>query len=495
MVYEFKFPDVGEGITKGTVVAWAVKEGNYVKEDQTIGQIETDKAVVDMPSPKTGTIEKLHIKEGGEVKVGETLVSIKEEGGPSKPPEEPAKKGEEAVEKKGKKKPAPSVVGELEVAEEKTALFGPAPTKTEESPKPSKVLATPKVRQLAKQKGIDISQVRGTGPEGSVTESDLGGAPAAAAPAGGQTTFKLSTKSGDTIEIKATGLQSVDIKEGNSNSTTSEAPIRESTENSDEEPKATVKKKYDDYGYIERVPFTGVRKAIAENLRKSIEGAVHVTGMEDIDVTELIAIQKKDSKKANKKGVKLTFLPYITRAAIIALEKIPILNASLDEENDEIILKKYYNMGYAVATEAGLMVVVVKRARHKTLYLIAKEIHDLAKKARERKIDLLDLRGSSFTITNYGSIGGNYATPIINPGESAILGIGRIEKKPVVVGNKVKIRYILPVSLTFDHRIADGADAAYFLQYLREELEHPKDLLESKWQKKFKDKSEIFDIS
>lgn len=516
MVFEFKFPDIGEGITKGKVVEWVVKEGDKVKEDQTIAKVETDKALADIPSPKTGTIDKIMVKAGSEVQVGQTLVTIREEGGTVPAPEA---KLTEAPKKETKPKDSGTgAVGELESAEKKSNLFdfskkpttARAPSPPLGAPSNQKVLALPGTRQLAKQQGFDISQVRGTGSQGQVTKADLTGRTPTSNQIGGGTTFKVQTPSGDIIEIVG-NIQSVNITQSGqtfkpqsvSTPEQPEAPDeskedlpKDSATQPAEKGKAVVskKRKYDNYGYIDRKPYTSIRKVIGENMRKSVDTAAHVTAMDEIDVTELWNLRETESKKAKKKGVNLTFLPYITRACITALKKVPSMNASLDEENEEIILKKYYNIGYGVATENGLMVVVVKRAEHKTLYLIGKEVHELAAKARERKIDILDIKGSSFTITNYGSIGGSYGTPIINPGESAILGTGRIRPVPAVIGkNKLGIRYLLPVSLTFDHRVTDGAEAATFLQTLKEELENPKNLEDKPFLKGLKEE-EKFDI-
>ncbi|MFH1592573.1 MAG: dihydrolipoamide acetyltransferase family protein [Candidatus Woesearchaeota archaeon] len=420
MPYEFKFPDTGEGIQEGEIVKWLVKEGDKVKENDNIVQIETDKAVVDIPSPKTGTILKIYFKEGDTIKVGETLVTIGE-------------KGEKSIPTKSKK--SVSVIGELEEApeepEEKPKICKPGEPCAEKpqitSQKKDGVKALLRVRRLANKLGTDITKIQGTGVNGNITEDDV---------------------------INA-----------------SKGTPTQKTSGTVEKPKIKVAKKYDMWGYIDRVPLKGVRKTIANNLIKSYTTAVHVTSMIDIDITKLWDLREKEKIKAEKQGVKLTLFPYIIKAVIEGLKKHPYLNASLQE--DEILLKKYYSIGIAVDTEVGLMVPVLKRAETKSLYDIAKEIVELVTKANERKLDLMDLKGGSFTITNYGSIGGNYGTPIINPPESAILGLGRAFDRTTFINDKIKNIKILPLSLTFDHRILDGAEAARFLNTVKEYLESP----------------------
>ena len=421
MTYEFKFPDVGEGITEGEIVKWLVKGGDNVKENDNIVQIVTDKALVDIPSPRTGKILKLHFKEGDTVNVGDVLVSI----------DDGSKEASLKKEIKETRKKSVSVVGELEEAdeEEKPRVCLPGEPCEEELVTPEKkdnVLAVPRVRNLAKQLGVDISKVKGTRQEGRITDDDV---------------IAYSKGKIDNAEEKK------------------------------EVPKLKVAKKYDMWGYVDRVPLKGVRKTIARNMLNSFQSVAPVTSMMDVDVTNLWEFRENEKIKSEKQGVKLTFFPYIIRSVIEGLKKHPYLNSEMHE--DEIIIKKYYNIGIAVDTDYGLVVPVIKRAEIKNLYDIAKEIEKLALKAKERKLDIMDLRGGSFTITNYGSIGGNYGTPIINPPEAAILGLGRIFDRAVINGDKFENRKILPLSLTFDHRILDGAEAGRFLNLVKEYLEEP----------------------
>jgi len=286
-------------------------------------------------------------------------------------------------------------------------------------------LATPAVRALAKELGVDINKVKGSGPEGRVLEKDI--------------------------------RQFADAK--------GKPP--------EPEKKVTKVKKYDLYGYVDRIPLRGVRRSIAKAMVKSKYTAPHVTAMDEADVTELWKIREKEKKAAEKKGVKLTILPFIIKAVIAGLMEHPYLNATLDDENEEIILKKYFNIGVATDTPEGLMVPVVKNAKDKSILQIAQELTQLVEKARNRTIDLADLKGGTFTISNYGALGGIYATPIINYPEVAILGVGKIREMPVVRSGKLVVRKILSLALSFDHRVVDGAEGARFLNTVIARLEDP----------------------
>ena len=412
---EFKFPDIGEGITEGEIVEWLVKEGDYVEEHQAVGKIETDKAVAEIPSPTRGYILKINHKAGETVKVGEVLFVVGD-------------RKEIQTKKVEQKTKTTAIVGDLEeapeISDERVALKKlqqTLPTRAEHE-----ILAMPATRKLAKDLGIDLEKIAGTGKEGRITEEDV--------------------KNAKGIEIPETPEAVPEIK---------------------------VEKKFDFYGYIEHVPLKGVRKSIAKKMTESISHAAHVTHIDEADVTQLWHIREREKKIAEMKGIHLTFLPFIVKAIVHGLKDFPFVNSSLDEENQEIILKKYYNIGIAVDTEDGLIVPVVKEADAKSILDISKEIEELAKKARERKIDLQDMKGGTFTITNIGSIRGIFATPIINYPEAAILALGRIYDKLVVEGEKVYKKKVLPLSLSFDHRIFDGAYAAKFVDSVVKHLEDP----------------------
>tara|TARA_Y100000310_G_scaffold331177_1_gene404275 strand:+ start:190 stop:1464 length:1275 start_codon:yes stop_codon:yes gene_type:complete len=422
MPYEFKFPDVGEGIQEGVIQKWMVKVGDEVEADAPLGEIETDKAVVEMPSPKSGTIGKIHVKEGDTIKVGETMVTILLEGESS------------GDVKKAKKKTVDehytgSVVGFLEEAK---GIQPITQSSKKEGPTadPSKIKATPAVRILAKKKGIDLSSIKGTGPDGSVTIHDLNTVP--------------------------------------------ESTVTEVTETSKKDPKIKVQRKYDMYGYVDREKIHGIKKAVADKMTESLFTAPQVTNMGEADATALWKLRNNEKPKFEKEKIHLTFMPYIVRAVQLALAKHPHLNASV--EGEEIIIKKYFNIGIAVDTEKGLMVPVLKRADQKSIKEIAVEINKLATDSRSRKINLMDLKGGTFTISNLGSVGVQHFTPVLNYPETGILGIGRITDKAVVVDGKIEIRKILPVSVTYDHRAADGGQAARFMVDLISLLENPKEL-------------------
>jgi pyruvate dehydrogenase E2 component (dihydrolipoamide acetyltransferase) len=381
MPFDFALPDLGEGITEGEIRKWLVKEGDAIEEHQIILEIETDKAVVEVPSPRKGRALKINKDIGEIAKVGEVLMVIAEEG--------------EAIEKpKAEERPkSVSVVGVL--------------------PEEEEVLATPAVRALAKELGVKIESVKGSGPGGSITKDDV---------------IEASEKS---------------------------------------------KKAEDVYGIIEKMPLKGLRRTIAKNLIQSQRTTAFVTGMDEADITELWTLREREKKTIQGKGIHLTFLPFFIKAVQHALAEHPLLNASVDEEKEEIIIKKYYNIGIAVDTPDGLMVPVIKDADKKTILELAKDIQELSIKARERKIKLDEMKGSTFTITNYGHFGGVFATPIINYPDVAILGTGKISEKPWVKDGQIVIRKILPLSLTFDHRVTDGVDSALFLSKVIQYLEDP----------------------
>ncbi len=375
MATDFKFPDVGEGIAEGEIVKWHVSVGDVVKEHDVLAEIETDKAIVQIPSPVSGTILRLDHKEGDTIQVGETLAVIGEKGEASAAPQQSQE------EKKF------SVVGELPEAEEEEETEAEESEKEDrkksagaQAERENQVLAMPAMRKLAVDLGVDLSSLTGSGHEGRITEDDV---------------------------RNAAGKK--------------EQPVQ-----------ANVVRKYDMFGYVEHVQLKGVRKATAKHMVESLYTATHVTHMDEADVTDLYFIREKEKVEMRKKGVHLTFLPFIMKAVILALKEHPYLNATLDDKSEEIILKKYYNIGVAVDIEGGLLVPVVKQADKKTIAEIAKEIQELAEKTKDRTLDIMDMKGGTFTITNIGSIGGIFATPIINYPEVAILATGKIMDKPVV---------------------------------------------------------------
>jgi pyruvate dehydrogenase E2 component (dihydrolipoamide acetyltransferase) len=412
MATDFKFPDLGEGVTEGEIKKWLIKEGDEVKADQSLAEVETDKAVVEMPSPVAGKVLKLYHKEGDTVKVGEVLVTLGAEGEAV-----PTLSAAPPLEVKEERRRSVSVVGELPEGEVLVDSRAMPQAAVEEG----KVLATPAVRKLAKDLGVELSNMKGTGPEGRVTEGDV------------------KTAAG---------------------SATRPAPRKVA--------------KFDLYGYVDREPMKGIRRSTAKKMVESSQHAAMVTMMDDADVTELVAIREKLKVMAKEeRNVHLTYMPFIIKAVVWALKANRYLNASYDNETEEIVVKKYYNIGMAVAIEEGLLVPVIKAADQKELMDLAAEIGDIIAKAKERKVDLADLKGGTFTITNYGTMAGTYGTPIINYPESAILGVGRIRDMPWVHDGKIEVRKIMPLSITWDHRIMDGAQVAKFMGELIRSLEDP----------------------
>lgn len=456
MPFEFVLPDLGEGTTEGEIRKWVVKEGDTVEEHQTVLEIETDKAVVEVPSPRKGIVSEIHKEVGGIAKVGEVLMTIAEEGeeAEGKPAKEETRVAEkpkaerkpevseevrEAPEREKKPKAETKLQpkGEPEI-EEKPEAKGkpreeekPEPAEKEETgekkkshsvvgelPEEEETLATPAIRAFAKERGVNLEGIKGTGPEGSITKEDV---------------MKASPR----------------------------------------EKKTEERKPEDQYGPVERIPFRGLRRTIAKNMTQSQRATAFVTGMEEADITDLWELREREKKSLLDRGVHLTFLPFIIKAVYHALTEFPMLNSSLDEEKEELIVKKYYSIAVAVDTPEGLMVPVIRDAVKKTIHELAVELQELSQKARDRKIKLEEMKGSTFTITNYGHFGGIFATPIINYPDAAILGTGRITDKPWVKSGQIVIRKILPLSLTFDHRINDGVYSSKFLMRVVSYLEDP----------------------
>lgn len=420
MAYDFKLPDLGEGIHEGEIKKWLVKVGDTLKEHQPIAEVETDKAVVDLPSPKSGKVLAIHFKEGDTVKVGDVVITIGEAGETAgKPAAQPSRLSVPPARKIAKG--ATGAVGELEEAPDEDEAPAPAPVPKSDV---TIVSALPAVRKLATELGVDVTRVHGTGPGGRITDTDVRNASGRAPPAAA-------------IEKKG--------------------------------PRIT----FEDYGRVLRIPLKGLRRTISENLTRAFQTTVPVTHMDEIDVTELWAIRQKKKKIAEDKGYPLTFLPFIAKACVIALKEHPYVNSSLDDASGDIVVKQYFNIGFAVDTTEGLIVPVIKGCDQKSILDIAKDLYARAEETRNREIKLDDLKGGTFTITNIGTIGGQFATPIINHPECAILALGAIQDKVVVREGKAVIRKILPVSLTFDHRIIDGAEAARFVNDVKKHLEDP----------------------
>ncbi len=407
----FKFPDVGEGIAEGEIVQWLVSVGDVVKEDQALVEMETDKAVVSLPSPFSGRVISLKGEPGEIILVGADLVTIETE--PKTP--SAASPKPEAPPKKEKKKDAGSVVGVLETSEKEFVL--PIHQKASQERSEGEVRAIPSVRMRAKALGIDLHTLVGSGPDGRITRED--------------------------VEKATRQLNPVD-------STTTSV-----------------------LGPVERIPFRGVRRSAAKRVSESTQKVAAVTFVDDADITKLEQVRLNKKGLAEDRGFNLTYLPFIIKSVVAGLKAYPFLNATLDEAKEEIVLKKYYNIGIAIDTPEGLMVFVLKDADQRSILDLAQEISALTEKAFSRTIALSELKGGTFTLTNYGVIGGIYGTPIINFPEVGILGLGKIEDKAVVRAGEIVIRKMLPLSLTFDHRVIYGSEAARFMNTLIEHLEDP----------------------
>ncbi|MFD1646544.1 2-oxo acid dehydrogenase subunit E2 [Haloarchaeobius litoreus] len=519
MPKEFKLPDVGEGVAEGELLEWLVEPGDTVTEDQPVAKVETDKAAVDVPSPYNGTVKELLVEAGEMVPVGDVIMVYNVEGEDDLDDTTPSGGSEESAE---------ADAGGAEAA----ADAEPAGD-TEEVETPSgRVFAPPSARKLARELGVDIGAVEGTGPSGRVTDQDVrahaeggdeaepepataeGGDDGAAASesadtgaAGGQASASATTAAPQQVEAanreqtlaapatrKLAEEEGVDLNAVPTDETkdgeafvTPEA-VREYAEaqrqaqEADAQAMAAGEPMGEPQQRETRESFRGVRQTIADAMAESKYTAPHVTHHDEVDVTALVEAREELKPHAAEKDIKLTYMPFVMKACVAALKEFPIVNSSLDEENEEIVKKHYYNIGVATATDVGLMVPVVKQADRKGLLQLSSEMNELVSKARERSIALEEMRGGTFTITNIGGIGGEYATPIINYPETAILALGEIKKKPRVVTDddgedSIEIRHVLTLSLSFDHRIIDGAEGAQFTNEVMKYLENPQLLL------------------
>ena len=422
MKYIFNFPDIGEGLEEGTILEWYVKAGQPIKAGQALVNMETDKVVTDIPSPKTGIITATFGQVGETIRVGSPLVEIEIEGAVDEKTTVAVTEAPktEAIEE------GAAVVGTMELAGNNAALpasdEGSAKSASEDTFAP-KALATPLARAMAREFKIDINKVTGTGPSGRVTKEDIQNS---------QSPGKLVEK----VETTEVNLQSSE------DLTTYE-------------------------------PLTQIRKAIAKNMLNSKQNTAHMTLFEEVEISDLIEIRQKFKQKFADKNIKLTYLPFIVKATVSALKQYAQLNAQMDLENNRMVYKNRYNIAIAIDTSEGLVVPVIKDADKLSIMQIAQKIAQLSDKARDRKLSLDDLKDGTFTITNFGSIGGIFATPVINYPQAGILGIGRIVKKPIVKGDQIQIGNVLPLSLSVDHRIVDGGDASRFINRIMDYLSDP----------------------
>jgi pyruvate dehydrogenase E2 component (dihydrolipoamide acetyltransferase) len=422
MKYTFRLPDVGEGIHEAEIVSYEVQVGDVVKADQIIIKIETDKAVVALPAPAAGKILEIPRNPGDVVSVGEPLIFIETEA------LLPADKIAEPETKKAAAEIS-QIEAKVPAGKEKVSKTIPVV--------PKRILATPHTRYLARELGVDINMVQGSGRGGRVTDDDV----------------HRAVKQAPAAPLKIPRAAAVE-----------------------HEP-STLGFDFDKYGATMRQPLKGIRKRIAEVMVRSYSTIPHVSHTDEADVTDLFAVVKKQKVLAEEKGIKLTVTAFVAKAVVSALKAFPVINSSLDEQAGDIVYKNYFNIGIAVDTEQGLLVPVVKNVDQKSILQIAGEIQRLADKARRREIDLEELRGGTFTITNIGAFGGIHATPIINHPEVAILGTLAARKRPVVKDDQIVIRIIMPLVISFDHRLLDGAVVARFMNHIKELLEDPMRIL------------------
>jgi len=430
----FALPDLGEGLTEAEIVAVLVREGDVIAEDAPLLEVETDKAQVEIPSPMGGRVEKIHVSPGQTVKVGTVLVTFADDGAPARPAATPS--GHAAAPKPAaapSRSPAPAQLPAAPVS-----AAGP-------------VAATPATRRLARELGVALQGVRGTGPGGRILDDDVraaaGGRPGQPAVAARADRAKPATPGGPAKPLASVGLDPPPLP------------------------------RFEQWGPVERAPLSHLRRTIAERMTLSATLIPHVTHFDRADITDLDAIITRNLEAARAQGVTLTLTGFLLKAAALALRNHPQFNASLDPAAGEMILKRYYHLGVAVATERGLIVPVLRDVDRKPLLEVARELGALAQRVREGKATLEDLRGGTFTITNIGALGGTAVIPIINYPEVAILGVARARREPVVRGAQIVPRLILPLTLTFDHRIADGADGARLATDIVQRLEAPERLL------------------
>jgi len=425
MTYQFILPDIGEGVVEAEVLKWLVQPGQDVAEDQPLAEVMTDKATVTLRSPRRGKVLRLYWQEGDLAKVNQPMLELQLTcvAGTAM--------GKSKVGTTDALLPTRSQLSPTD----RSPVEDGEPAAAQSSGQSSKPLAAPAVRALARQRGIDLARVQGSGPGGRVTKADLGPVERAGGP--------------------ARALESGVVQ----------APLPEPAEH----PEPAVGHE----GPVEVIPLRGLRRTIAEKMAASTRTAAHFTFVEQADATELVRLKERMAEVAKKQGVRLTYLPFIVKAAVAALKQHPMLNATLDEERAEIQVRRWYNIGIASKTPGGLMVPVVRNADQRSLIEVAREIERLSEATKTGKARPDELQGSTFTITSLGAAGGLFATPIINHPEVAILGIHRIRPTPVVRDGQVVARDVMHVSISFDHRVVDGDVAAAFAYTLVAYIEDP----------------------
>lgn len=421
---DVKLPRLGEGADSGIVVNLLVSEGDKIHKDQTILELENEKAVAPIPSPASGTIRKIHVKAGDEISVGQVLISLAEEDDAEAAAEKRESRNGEAQWKVPTR--------ESKEAKEETEKAQPSENYHYQSKSGFPPPASPGIRKLARDLGIDLSRIKGSDPGGRISLTDV---------------------RAYIQQLQQTAFEKKPLPR--------QAPTK---------PIETVD--FSKWGPITKKRMSPLRRTVAEKTSEAWSTIPHVTQFDEADITELMELRKKYSPQYEKKGARLTLTALALKAALVALQKFPIFNASLDEGSQEIIYKDYYHIGVAVDTESGLIVPVIKEVDKKSLLDLSKELARLAERTRQRKVSLEELQGGTLTVSNLGGIGGGHFTPIIYKPQSAVIGLGQGVLKPVVRNNKVEARIMLPVALSYDHRLIDGADGARFVRELIQALEY-----------------------
>ena len=415
---DVRLPKLGESAEGGTVVSVLVKEGDTVAKGQTILELENEKAVAPIPSTAAGVVGQIRVKEGDRLAVGQVILTVAESAAvagpavekPAQPAAKPAAKVVAVAE------PEASVEVEAvaaEVTDEAPAEGGPAPA------------ASPEIRRIARELGLDLRRIRGSDRGGRIVWADLR--------AYIQRLQKLAATPKPAAAISGKAA-----------------------------PASTERIDFSKWGEVSKKPMTSLRKTISRRMVENWNAIPHVTQFDEADITELMELRKKLAPEYEKKGARLTLTSFALKAVVAALKKHPIFNSSIDETSDEIVLKEYYHIGLAVDTDQGLIVPVIRNVDKKSLLELSKDVQEVAVKARDRKVTLDDMKGGTFTISNQGGIGGAHFTPIINKPEVAILGLGKGAVKPVVKDKQIQQRLLLPVCLSYDHRVIDGGTAARF---------------------------------
>ncbi len=422
---DVKLPKLGEGADSGVVVGIFVKEGDTVAKDQPILELENEKAVASIPSPAAGVVEKINVKSGDKVSVGQRLISLG--GGGAAPPAEAAPKAPA-------KKAAATTATSPEPVEDEDENENEEEAAEENPPHVAAPVASPSLRRMARELGIDLSKVRGSEAGGRIVSSDVRAYIA-----------KLQKAAAKPAPAAGAG-----------------APAKPAQQQID----------FSQWGPILKKPVTPLRQVIARRMAESSSTVARVTQFDDIDFTRVGELRKKFAADYEKKGVKLTLTPFVLKAVAATLKQHPIFNSSLDEVANEIVIKEYIHLGIAVDTEQGLMVPVLRDVDKKSMLDLAKELEQVAAKARERKISAEEMKGGTFTISNQGAIGGGHFTPVVNLPEVAILGLGRGAMKAVVREGQIAGRLMTPIAISYDHRVIDGANAARFAVDLAKAFEN-----------------------